>query len=88
MDIAKEQKCAERGAFTKSAKGDITARPKIKALWEAIEAFGNSQLSWLQKHFPYTNGTPSDTTLASVFSALNVENVNECFISWIKSKLL
>lgn len=50
--------------------------------WDAIEVFGESQLDWLKKYFPYKHGIPSHDTLNRVFSALDPEIFGEKFIAW------
>ena len=50
--------------------------------WESIAVFGESQLSWLRKFYPYKNGIPSHDTINRVFSALNPKEFGERFITW------
>jgi predicted transposase YbfD/YdcC len=50
--------------------------------WESIEVFGESQLEWYRKHYPYKNGIPSHDTLNRVFSALDPTVFSEKFIEW------
>lgn len=50
--------------------------------WETIEVFGESQLSWLRKYYPYKNGIPSHDTLNRVFSSLDPKEFGEKFILW------
>jgi len=35
--------------------------------WETIEVFGESQLSWLRKYYPFKNGILSHDTISRVF---------------------
>jgi len=35
--------------------------------WESIEVFGESQLKWLRKYYPFKNGVPSHDTMSRVF---------------------
>lgn len=53
--------------------------------WELIEEFGEDQIDWLKKYFPYENGTPSDTTLSDLFSVIDVKKFNTCFVDWVNS---
>ena len=50
--------------------------------WESIIVFGESQLGWLRKYFPYKYGIPSEDTLYRVFSALDTKVFSEKFIIW------
>lgn len=51
--------------------------------WETIHIFGESQIQWLKRYGDFNSGIPSIDTLRRVFSALDSENFNDCFISWI-----
>jgi len=53
--------------------------------WTSISLFGRSKLDWLRKWYPYQHGTPSHDVLGRVFSALDPEVFNRCFISWVDS---
>src|SRR5690606_13939643 len=50
--------------------------------WETIEAFGETQLAWLRKYYPYKHGIPSHDTLNRVFAAMDSEDFGHRFISW------
>lgn len=50
--------------------------------WESIEVFGESQLEWLRKYYPYKNGIPSHDTMNRVFSALDPKVFGRYFIEW------
>ena len=50
--------------------------------WESIIVFGESQLGWLRKYFPYKYGIPSEDTLYRVFSALDTKVFSEKLIIW------
>lgn len=50
--------------------------------WETIEVFGESQLAWLRKYFPYKHGIPSHDTINRVFSAMDSRVFGEYFIKW------
>lgn len=52
--------------------------------WESIEIFGESQLDWLRKFYPYKHGIPSHDTLNRVFSALDPKVFGEKFIEWTR----
>lgn len=51
--------------------------------WEDIEAFGEARKEWLAKFLELPHGIPSRDTFARVFAALNPEEFNRCFLSWI-----
>ena len=50
--------------------------------WETIEVFGDSQIEWLRKFYPFKNGIPSHDTLNRVFSSLEPKVFGERFIKW------
>ncbi|MEM9822027.1 MAG: ISAs1 family transposase [Bacteroidota bacterium] len=50
--------------------------------WVNISEFGSSQLEWLRKHLPYSNGIPSHDTLGRVFEQLDSEEFERCFVKW------
>ncbi len=50
--------------------------------WETVILFGESQITWLKKHGSYKNGIPSTDTLKRVFSAIDSEQFNTCFMNW------
>jgi len=41
-------------------------------------------MAWLRKFFPYENGLPSHDTVGRVFSLLNPQKFQECFLTWVK----
>lgn len=50
--------------------------------WESIEVFGESQLEWLRKYYPFKNGIPSHDTMNRVFSSLDPKVFGQYFIEW------
>jgi predicted transposase YbfD/YdcC len=50
--------------------------------WESIEVFGESQLSWLRKYYPYRSGIPSNDTINRIFSSLDPKVFGQYFIEW------
>jgi len=50
--------------------------------WESIEVFGESQLPWLRKYYPFRNGIPSHDTINRVFSSLDPKVFGQYFIEW------
>jgi predicted transposase YbfD/YdcC len=53
--------------------------------WEDISFFGENNLVWLQKFYPFKNGIPSHDVLNRVFNRLNTKEFNKCFIEWVDS---
>ena len=53
--------------------------------WVDIESYGRSKYEWLKKFLELPNGIPSHDTIARVFSRLNPEQFQKCFLSWIQS---
>lgn len=53
--------------------------------WETTVLFGENQISWLKKYGGYKNGIPSGDTLKRLFSALDPEQFNYCFMDWTNS---
>ncbi len=51
--------------------------------WETIHIFGKSQELWLKQYGSFENGIPSIDTMRRVFSVLDPENFNNCFMSWV-----
>ena len=50
--------------------------------WESIESFGESQLDWLRKYYPYKSGIPSHDTINRVFSSMDPKVFGQYFIEW------
>ena len=53
--------------------------------WEEIEAYGHSKVTWLNTFLRLPNGIPSHDTIARVFALLEPTQLQECFVSWVKS---
>lgn len=52
--------------------------------WEMISVFGESQLKWLRKYYPYKNGVPSHDTINRLFSAMDSKVFGKYFIQWTR----
>ncbi len=52
--------------------------------WMEIERYGISKYKWLKKFLELPNGIPSHDTFARVFSLLNPEQLQQCFLTWIE----
>jgi hypothetical protein len=50
--------------------------------WETIHIFGESQEDWLKEYGCFDKGIPSIDTTRRVFSSIDPEKFNSCFISW------
>ncbi len=50
-----------------------------------IESYGRAKYEWLKTILELPNGIPSHDTIARVFSRLNPEQFQKCFLSWIQS---
>ena len=53
--------------------------------WTAIETYGQAKLKWLRQFLALPNGIPSHDTIARVFSRLDPQVFEQCFINWIES---
>lgn len=53
--------------------------------WEEIEAYGHSKLDWLKTFLSLPNGIPSHDTISRVFALLEPSQLQDCFVSWVKS---
>ena len=52
--------------------------------WVYIELFGKSKLEWFQSFLELPNGIPSHDTFGEVFSRLDPEQFQSCFMEWTK----
>ena len=53
--------------------------------WVDIEAYGQAKYKWLKKFLELPNGIPSHDTFARVFARLNPEQLQQCFLGWVRS---
>jgi len=53
--------------------------------WEQMFVFAKSKETFLKKFLELPNGIPSKVTINRVFSAINSEQFESCFIDWVNS---
>jgi predicted transposase YbfD/YdcC len=53
--------------------------------WVAIEQFGRRKYSWLKEYLILPKGIPSHDTFGRVFSLLDPEEFQACFMKWVKA---
>ena len=53
--------------------------------WVGIETYGRAKSTWLETFLALPNGIPSHDTFARVFARLNPEQLQTCFLSWVRS---
>ena len=53
--------------------------------WEDIEEYGDANYDWLKTVLELANGIPSHDTFNRVFSLLNPQALQQCFINWVQS---
>ncbi|MGX5845369.1 ISAs1 family transposase, partial [Mesorhizobium sp. ArgA1] len=49
----------------------------------AIAQFGKDKVDLLQRFRPFANGAPDHDRLGEVFAALDAEQFQKCFVSWV-----
>jgi predicted transposase YbfD/YdcC len=53
--------------------------------WEEIEEFGKEKREWLETMLELPNGIPSHDTISRVFSKINPQEFERCFLAWVES---
>lgn len=53
--------------------------------WVDIETFGKARKTWLKQFLTLPNGIPSHDTFGRIFSILDPQAFQDCFIEWVKS---
>ena len=51
--------------------------------YPSMQAFGKAKEAWLRTFLELPNGIPSSDTFWRVFGAINLEQFQECFLSWM-----
>ena len=53
--------------------------------WVEIEEYGYSKQEWLKQFLALPNGIPSRDTIRRLFAQLDPKQLQNCFLSWIKT---
>jgi predicted transposase YbfD/YdcC len=53
--------------------------------WAEVEVFGNAKLTWFSTFLDLGHGIPSHDTFGRVFSRLNPDAFERCFVAWTKA---
>lgn len=53
--------------------------------WDDIELFAECKYDWFKSFLELPNGVPSHDTFNRVFARLDPEQLEKCFVNWIKS---
>jgi predicted transposase YbfD/YdcC len=53
--------------------------------WVDVEDFGNAKLEWFKQFLPLANGIPSHDTFGRVFSLLDANQFQQCFLDWMQT---
>lgn len=53
--------------------------------WVEIEQFGQQKRAWLSQFLELANGIPSHDTFGRVFSQIDPEEFQVCFLNWVKA---
>ena len=53
--------------------------------WTSIALYGEKKLTLLRRFLPFVQGTPSHDQLGLLFSSLDMEAFQRCFMAWVAS---
>jgi predicted transposase YbfD/YdcC len=53
--------------------------------FEEIALFGKDNIEYLRKYFPYKNGMPKEAWLTRIFSMIDGDRFEKCFVSFLSS---
>ncbi len=53
--------------------------------WVAVAKYGQAKHAWLKTFLDFPNGIPSHDTFGDVFARLNPEQLQSCFLNWVRS---
>lgn len=51
--------------------------------WVSVALWGREKLDWLQRFLPFAKGIASHDTFSRVFSLIDADKFEQCFIAWI-----
>ena len=53
--------------------------------WDDIEFFGHCKYDWFKSFLSLPNGIPSHDTFNRVFARIDPQELEKCFLNWVKS---
>ncbi len=53
--------------------------------WVGVATFGQAKQHWLKTFLALPNGIPSHDTFGEVFARINPEQMQQCFLNWVRS---
>ena len=53
--------------------------------WPEIETYGKSKYAWFKEFMELPNGIPTHHTFRRFFIAVSVDDLENCFLNWVKS---
>lgn len=53
--------------------------------WVDLELFGKCKEGWLKRFLELPNGIPSHDTFGRVFSRLDAQQFQDCFLEWVQA---
>ena len=53
--------------------------------WAEVEVFGNAKVAWFSTFLDLEHGIPSHDTFGRVFSRLNPDAFEKCFVAWTRA---
>jgi len=53
--------------------------------WVSVEQYGKAKLDWFKSFLELRNGIPSHDTFGRIFSVLQIDEIESCFLSWIQT---